>query len=44
MLVARLRKKLEHTLKSVIIDGVRYLSYYNVFIMMGNITGYSVST
>lgn len=34
MLVARLRKKLEHTLKSVIADGVRYLANSNVFIIV----------
>ena len=43
MLVARLRKKLEHTLKSVFTDGVRYLE--NVFneISMLCYTGHCIS-
>jgi len=43
MLVARLRKKLEHTLKSVFTDGVRYLANnnYNVFNHM-LYTGYCI--
>ena len=43
MLVARLRKKLEHTLKSVFTDGVRYLANKMCLIIMLLHTGHCIS-